>query len=510
MSQTQSHTTDPSTTKKTWQMPDTLILIFIVGIFAAILTYLIPAGQFDSQQVTYMMEGVEKARTVIDPNSFAYATDEKGELVYNSVGFFASGGGIGLMNFPFEGLVSGSKWGSAVGVIMFMLVIGGAFGVVMRTGTIDNGILRLIDKTKGNESLFIPVIFLLFSLGGAVFGMGEEAVAFAIIIAPLMVRLGYDSITTVMVTYIATQIGFGTSWMNPFSVAIAQGIAGVPVLSGMTVRMGLWAFFTLTGIAFTMMYAAKVKANPEFSYCHRSDAHFRQQKLDDTQSRWGLGDTLVILTVIASTLWVVWGVVMHAWYIPEIASQFFTMGFIVAIIGAIFRLNNMTLNDAAAAFKDGASVMLPPAILVGCAKGVLLILGGGSTEEASVLNSILNSAGGLISGMPSVASAWVMYVFQSIFNFFVTSGSGQAALTMPLLAPLSDIAGVTRQVAVLAFQLGDGFTNVIVPTSAPLMATLGVCRIDWGDWAKFCWRFMLLLFILSSIVIVLAQLLGFS
>ncbi|RJX67180.1 putative basic amino acid antiporter YfcC [Vibrio sinensis] len=510
MSQTQSHAVDPSAIKKTWQMPDTLILIFIVGIFAAILTYLIPAGQFDSQQVTYMMEGVEKTRTVIDPNSFAYATDEKGELVYNTVGFFASGGGIGLMNFPFEGLVSGSKWGSAVGVIMFMLVIGGAFGVVMRTGTIDNGILRLIDKTKGSESLFIPVLFLLFSLGGAVFGMGEEAVAFAIIIAPLMVRLGYDSITTVMVTYIATQIGFGTSWMNPFSVAIAQGIAGVPVLSGMTVRMGLWAGFTLVGMAFTMMYAAKVKANPESSYSYRTDTYFRQQEVDETQSRWGLGDTLVILTVVAATLWVVWGVVMHAWYIPEIASQFFTMGFIVAIIGAVFRLNDMNLNDAAAAFKEGASVMLPPAILVGCAKGVLLILGGGSTEEASVLNSILNSAGGLISGMPAVASAWVMYVFQSVFNFFVTSGSGQAALTMPLLSPLSDIAGVTRQVAVLAFQLGDGFTNVIVPTSAPLMATLGVCRIDWGDWAKFCWRFMLLLFILSSIVVVVAQMLGFS
>lgn len=121
----------------------------------------------------------KKTRTVIDPSSFSYATDENGELVYNKVGLFASGGGIGLMNFPFEGLVSGSKWGSAIGVIMFMLVIGGAFGVVMRTGTIDNGILRLIDKTKGNEALFIPVLFLLFSLGGAVFGMGEEAVAFA-------------------------------------------------------------------------------------------------------------------------------------------------------------------------------------------------------------------------------------------------------------------------------------------------------------------------------------------
>ena len=142
---------------------------------------------------------------------------------------------------------------------MFMFIIGGAFGIVMRTGTIDNGILKLIQRTQGNEYLFVPALFLLFSLGGAVFGMGEEAVAFAIIIAPLMVRLGYDGITTVMVTYVATQIGFGTSWMNPFSVAIAQGIAGVPVLSGMTFRMIMWAAFTLAGMAFTMWYAQRIK-----------------------------------------------------------------------------------------------------------------------------------------------------------------------------------------------------------------------------------------------------------
>ncbi|NMU76105.1 hypothetical protein HKB17_03220, partial [Vibrio parahaemolyticus] len=127
-------------------------------------------------------------------------------------------------------------------------------------------------------------------------------------------------------------------------------------------------------------------------------------------SRWNLGDTLVILTVIATTVWVVWGVVANAWYIPEIASQFFTMGFVVAIIGTIFRLNGMTLNCAADAFKEGAAIMLAPALLVGCAKGVLLILGGGTTDEASVLNSILNSAGGVISGLPDVAAAWLMYV----------------------------------------------------------------------------------------------------
>ncbi|WP_252179719.1 putative basic amino acid antiporter YfcC [Endozoicomonas sp. 4G] len=508
-----SHATavvDQTVKARQWRMPDTLVLIFFIGVLAVLLTYLIPAGSFDSQTISYLADGIEKTRETIDPSSFAYATDQSGELVYNTVGLFESGGGIGLMNFIFEGLVSGDKWGSAVGVIMFMLVIGGAFGVVMRTGTIDNGILRLIDKTKGSEILFIPVLFLLFSLGGAVFGMGEEAVAFAIIIAPLMVRLGYDGITTVMVTYVATQVGFATSWMNPFSVAVAQGIAGVPVLSGAGLRIGIWIFFTLMGIAFTLFYASGIKKNPSASFSLKGDAYFKNQALESKASRWGLGDTLVLLAVAATTAWVVWGVVAHAWYLPEIASQFFTMGIVAGILGVVFRLNDMTANDIAAAFKEGAETMLAPALLVGAAKGVLLILGGGDSTEPSVLNSILNSAGGAISGLPEVVAAWFMYLFQSAFNFFVTSGSGQAALTMPLMAPLADIAGVTRQVSVLAFQLGDGFTNIIVPTSASLMATLGVCRIDWGDWAKFCWRFILLLFVLSSVIVVGAQLAGFA
>ncbi|MGL4454824.1 MAG: putative basic amino acid antiporter YfcC, partial [Plesiomonas sp.] len=373
-----------------------------------------------------------------------------------------------------------------------------------------NGILRLIDKTKGNELLFIPVMFTLFSLGGAVFGMGEEAIAFAIIIAPLMVRLGYDSITTVMVTYIATQIGFATSWMNPFSVAIAQGIAGIPVLSGASVRIVLWCLFTLVGMAFTMRYAAKVRKDPTSSYSYRTDAHFRNQTAELRDSRFVLGDWLVLATVIGVTIWVIWGVVVHAWYIPEIASQFFAMGLISGLIAVVFRLNNMTLNDIASSFREGAAVMIAPALLVGLAKGVLLMVGSGGTDEPSVLNSILHSASGLIGGMHDSVAAWFMFTFQSVFNFFVTSGSGQAALTMPLMAPLGDLVGVSRQVSELAFQLGDGFTNVIVPTSASLMGTLGVCRVDWGDWARFCWRFMLLLFVMASIVVVLAQWFGYS
>ncbi|MCL1064041.1 putative basic amino acid antiporter YfcC [Shewanella benthica] len=495
----------------TWQMPDTLVIIFFVALAAAVLTYFVPIGAFDTQEVSYLANGVEKSRVVVDPSSFQYILDEQGDPKLQPVALFEGGGGTGFFNFAFEGLVSGSKWGSAIGVIMFMLVIGGSFGVVMATGTIDNGILRLIDKTRGNEMLFIPAIFCLFSLGGAVFGMGEEAIAFAIIICPLMIRLGYDGITTVMVTYVATQIGFASSWMNPFSVAIAQGIAGIPVLSGSGVRVIMWAGFTLMGLAFTMSYAKKIKQTPSLSHSYHSDAYFRDnQSKASLDSRFNIGDILVLLAIVATVAWVIWGVVTQAWFIPEIASQFFTMGIVVGSIGVIFKLNGMTINKVATSFKQGAGTMLEPAVLVGCASGILILLGGGGPTEPSVLNSILNSAGNVIGQLPNALSAWFMLLFQSVFNFFVTSGSGQAALTMPLMAPLADIVGVTRQVAVLAFQLGDGFTNVLVPTSASLMATLGVCRVDWGDWLKFIWRFMLGLFVVSSLVVVGAHYLGFS
>lgn len=496
---------------KTIRMPDTLVIIFFVAIAAAILTYFIPIGSFQTQDVNYVVDGVEKSRSVIDPNSFTYEVDASGEPILKPVALFEGHGGVGFFNFAFEGLTSGSKWGSALGVIMFMLVIGGAFGIVMATGTIDNGILKLIDITQGKQGLFIPVIFVLFSLGGAVFGMGEEAIAFAIIICPLMIRLGYDGITTVMVTYVATQIGFASSWMNPFSVAIAQGIAGVPVLSGSGFRFAMWSGFTLLGLIFTMRYGAKVKENPTQSYSFHSDSYFREnQKQASLDSRFNLGDILVLLTIFATVAWIIWGVVTQAWFIPEIASQFFTMGIVVGLIGVLFKLNNMNINTIASSFKQGAATMLEPAVLVGCASGILLLLGGGDASTPSVLNTILSKAGEFIGQLPSVMSAWFMYVFQSVFNFFVTSGSGQAALTMPLMAPLADLVGVTRQVAVLAFQLGDGFTNILVPTSASLMATLGVCRVDWGQWLKFIWRFMLALFTVSSVIVISAHYLGFS
>ncbi|RBP88759.1 putative ion transporter superfamily protein YfcC [Cytobacillus firmus] len=494
---------------KAWKVPHTFVIVFFVVLLAAIVTYLVPVGQFQTEEVTYTQNGEESTKTVLIPNSFEIVKDEEGNPVRQGTSLFESGGEAGFLNYVFEGLVSGDKWGSAVGIVAFILIIGGAFGIIMKTRAIEEGILSVIDKTKGREILIIPIMFFLFSLGGAVFGMGEEAIAFAMILVPLMVALGYDAITGVMITYVATQIGFATSWMNPFSVAIAQGVSGVPVMSGAPFRIGMWAVFTLIGIIYTWRYAAGIKKDPLKSVSYESDSYFRKEmKTGELKVRFTLGHGLVLLTIAAGIAWIVWGVVEHAYYIPEIASQFFTIGLAAGLIAVFFKLNNMKIDDIAEGFIEGAKDLLPAALVVGMAKGIVIILGGDSPDAPSVLNTMLFGAGQVIGDFPAALSAWFMYLFQSGFNFFVVSGSGQAALTMPLMAPLADIAGVSRQVAVLAFQLGDGLTNIFVPTSAALLGALGAARLDWGTWAKFIIKFLLLLMGISSLFVIGAVLIG--
>lgn len=498
--------------QKTWNMPDTYVIIFFVVMLAALLTYVVPVGSFEMNEVTYEMNGAEKTKNVPIAGSFALALDDNGMQVHKGIKFFEPFGEVGFSNYIFEGLVSGDKWGSAVGVVAFILVIGGAFGVVLRTGAIEAGLLKMIERTQGREWLLIPVLFVVFSLGGAIFGMGEEALAFAMILVPIIVGMGYDSVTAIFVTYIATQIGFGTSWMNPFSVAIAQGVSEIPVLSGAEFRIVMWAVFTLIGTVFTVMYARKIKKNPESSIAYESDAYFRNdmQEKKDADAKFGTGHILVLVTLLLGIIWVVWGVVKDAYYLPEIATQFVIMGIVSGIIGVIFKLGDMKVNDIAVSFRDGAKDLLGAALVVGMAKGIVLVLGGSDPATPTVLNTLLNGMAGSMGSLPPMMCAWIMYIFQSVFNFFVVSGSGQAALTMPLMAPLADLVGVSRQVAVLAFQLGDGFTNMIVPTSGVLMGMLGIARLDWTKWARFQIKFQALLFAVGSVFIFVAVMIGYS
>lgn len=420
--------------------------------------------------------------------------------------------GFGVLNYMFEGLVTGDKWGSAVGIVAFILVIGGAFGIIMRTGAVDAGIYEFISRVKGAEGLVIPLLFILFSLGGAIFGMSEEAIPFAMIVIPFVIAMGYDSLVGVAITFVATQVGNATSWMNPFGVAVAQGIAGVPVLSGATFRIIMWVILTTASVIYVTLYARKIKKDPKKSIVYESDQYFRDHlaNQDPEKHEFKLGHAAVLLTILLGVIWIVWGVTMEGYYIPEIASQFFVMGLVSGIIAVLFKLNDMGINDIASSFQSGAADLVGAAMVVGMAKGILLVLGGASATTPTVLNTILSSVGSSISGLPSAVTAVLMYTFQTVFNFFVTSNSGQAALTMPILAPLSDIVGISRQVAVLCYQLGSGFADAIVPTSASLMGVLGVARMDWTKWAKFQIKMQGFFFVFGTVFIVIAIMIGYN
>lgn len=460
-------------------MPDALVILLLIAVLCYLVSFIMLPGYFD------VADGASK----VTLSQFQQASSSQ------PLALFAEKGEIGLFNVLFEGLVSGDKNGAAIGVIAFILITGGAFGVLMQTKAIDNGISALISSTKQVDWLFIPSLFITFALGGAIFGMGEEAIAFCIVLYPIMKKLGYNAYVTVLVTYVATQIGFATSPMNPFSIAIAQSIAELPVFSGALLRVIVAVGFMVVGLVFTMRYANSIRTQPSLSS-------------DGSTTTLANTDKTLLLSFLASIIWVIYGVTVKGYYIPELASQFFVLGIVVAVIAKIG--GRQSISDSVAAFKHGSAELLPAAMLVGLAKGLVLLLGGGSLNEASLLNTVLFHAASFITDVPNIVAAWFMYVFQSVFNFFVSSGSGQAAITMPIMAPLADLIGVSRQTAVLAFQLGDGLTNIIIPTSASLIGCLGVTQIAWGDWARFIWRFMLLLFVLASVVIILAHLIQYQ
>jgi uncharacterized ion transporter superfamily protein YfcC len=496
-----------------WEMPDTLVIIFLVTVLAAVSTYWIPVESFDTRRIEYTQGDTVRARQALIPESFKLDMAEDGSARRQTVSLFTAESGNGeverwlpsgavsergVLNSVFDGLTSGDRYGTAVGVVAFILIIGGAFGIVLRTGAVEAAILWLIHRLAGYKVLCLPVFCVLFSLGGAVFGMSAEAIVLAMVVVPMAVWMGYDSITGVMVTYGASQVGFATSWMNPFSVAVAQGMAEVPVLSGAGFRFGMWAFFTALCVGVVLWHARKVRRNPESSLTFKSDDWFRNlpgaREGLKTAPLFSWGDRVVVALFALGVVWIVWGVTARGYFIAEIATQFLAIGNACGLAAVLFRLRDMRLNSIADSFRDGASQLVEAALVVGMAKGIVLVLGGGNPTEPSVINTVLHGASLALRDLSAPVAAGAMYAFQCMFNFFVPSGSGQAALTMPIMGPLADLTGLSRQIAVLAFQLGDGLTNLVIPTSASLMGTLAVARIPWTTWIRFQWRIQLILF----------------
>lgn len=457
------------------KIPHTLVIIGAIIMLVSIATYFVPGGAYETVVN-------EAGKTIVVDGSFKYVESQPQNL-------------FKVLQAPIQGMVDGAE------IIAFLFAIGGAFNLIAATKAIDFGIIRIVNLFRGKEILLIPIITFTFSLGGAIFGMSEEAVAFITILAPLTLALGYDSIVAVAITYLACVLGFSSAMLNPFTVGIAQSIAGIPMFSGIEFRSVVWFITTVVGTLFIMIYAMKVKKNPTISPVYESDQIKRKdlQKLEDKPGDFTISHKIILSTLALSIGVIIWGVLTQEFWISEIAAVFLAVGLISGIIG------KLSADEMATAFIEGAKGMIGPAVMIGFARGIMIV-----AENASIIDTILYNLSNLLGNLPSLLAAYLMLPIQMFINFFVNSGSGQAALTMPILAPLGDLVGISRQLTVLIYQLGDGFSNAMFPTSGVLIACLGVAGVPYTKWLKWIIPLQIILFMFGIVFITIASSIGWA
>jgi uncharacterized ion transporter superfamily protein YfcC len=365
-------------------------------------------------------------------------------------------------------------------IIVFVFVVGGAFAIIQETGAITAFIHNLAQKfgeSKALRALLIPVTMIIFSLGGAVFGMCEETMPFVLIFVPLALSLGYDTIVGVSIPFVGAAAGFAGAFFNPFTVGIAQGIADIPLYSGLGYRVIIWTIGTAIAIFIVMRYASRLLKNPKISPTYEEDQEKRTSLDLDTPDKEKVDllgrHKLVLYFFLGGMILLVFGILKFKWYINEIAGLFLALGIISGILG---RLNSEKI---AKAFVAGAKDMINAALIIGCARAILVV-----ATDGKILDTALYYMAQSISRFHPIISSQLMFVCQCVINFFVHSGTAQAALTMPIMAPLGDLVGITRQTTVFAFQLAE-YINPILPTSGVTMGVLGLARLRWEKWAKW-------------------------
>ena len=459
------------------RVPNTYVILFVLILLCAAATWLLPGGVY------------EKGADGVTVFSRVDAVPQTWQV--------------------FSALYEGFKL--QAGIIAFILIVGGAFWILNATGAVDFGIRRVIARVGRHDRLVLALITLLFSLGGAVFGMSEETIPFVGIVVPLVVSLGYDAIMGLLVVYVAAAVGFASAFLNPFTVGIAQEMAGLPLFSGMGYRIFCWVLLTGLFIGFVLWYAQRLRTKravlcPDAGFSAAADTNSPETCLGDGsfasadtkpaetcaggavsagRQRWILGILFlaVVALVVGATVW-------H-WYIAEISALFLAMGILCGALAG-FRPDRI-----AQEFVAGAKDIFPAALVVGLASGAVVIL-----QNGKVMDTILH---GLESGLGDsgrVGALSMMYGVQTVINLLIPSATAKAAITIPVMAPFADLIGVSRQAMVLAFQFGDGFTNLITPTSGVLIASLAMARVPYTQWVRFIWKYVLVL-ILAGFVLLL-------
>jgi uncharacterized ion transporter superfamily protein YfcC len=451
-------------------MPHTLVVVMALVVLVLVASWVIPSGEYQRMKVQ-TSEGVR--------NVTVAGTYKQVPKVYL--------GPQMVLEAPIKGFLDGAL------LICFLLMIGGSFNIFQETGAVEFGIRRMTDAISRRpylEGLLIPALMIVFSLGGSVFGMAEETIPFVIIFIPLARRLGYDSIVGVSIPFLGSVAGFSAAFFNPFTVGISQSIAGIPLYSGLGYRMVSWVIGTTVMIAYVMWYARRVKANPEISPVRDIDLAREDVSQELAAGSWDPKHVVTLVLFVASMVLLVVGVLKWKWYIDQIAVLFFGMGIVLGFAGGLGP------SRIARTFVTGAKDMVGVVFIIACARALLVI-----AQDAKILDTILSFASATLSLLPRGVIAQVMFLIQCVINFFIHSGTAQAALTMPVMAPLADLVGITRQTAVYAYQLCE-FVNPILPTSAVTMGILGAAKVPWERWARWFLPLMLILMVLSFLLLI--------
>lgn len=443
------------------RFPHTYVLLLALVAFAAALTHVIPAGSF--QRVT------QGGHTLVVPGSYARLPPHP------------AGIGSVFMAWP-RGLAATAS------IVFYIFLIGGTFGVINATGAVDGAIGLVVRAGRGRGPWVLAALMLAFSVGGGTIGMAEETLPFIPALVLLARRMGYDDVTGCAIALVGAGAGFSGAFLNPFTVGVGQGIAGVPLFSGMGYRLFVWTVITLIAIVYVLRYAGRVRREPEAAI-EESSATF----VLTARHR-------AVLAVLFVTLGaVVLGAMKLDWGLDQLAALF------VASAGLSGLAGGLGPSTTAERFVEGAAGIAGGALVVGLARGVLVIFDG-----AGVTDTLLNSMAGAVAGLPAWASVMGIYAVQVAVSYIVPSGSGQAALSLPILVPLADMVGVTRQTSVLAYQFGDGFSNILTPTQGYFMAALALAKIPFMRWARFVFPLQLLWLAAGAALLLIAYSIGWQ
>ncbi len=459
------------------RLPNTYVLLVSLLALIALSTWVVPGGKFETTVVA--------GKTLVVPGSYHLVEARPQGLT-------------ALLTAPIKGFVEAAL------IIGFVLIVGGAFSVLQKTEAIDSmikSVARAHSRSAWVRAAVIPVFVSLFALGGATFGMAEEAIPFVMIFIPLALALRLDTLTGMTIPFVGSQIGFATAFLNPFNVGVAQGIAGVPMFSGIGYRAICWAVATAITIGFLQWWAARIRRTPELSPTFALDQE-RRKTLDLASFEQFAGMTgrhkLVLWLFAATLVGMIFGVVRFGWYIEEIAALFLVMALAVGLVG------RLSADELTAAFLHGAKDLVGTALVIALAKGTVILM-----RDGQIIDTLLNALAPLVASDSPVFAAQKMFVIQSVINFFIHSGTGQAALTMPIMAPLADLVGITRQTAILAFQFGE-LATAIIPTSGITVGVLALSGVPYTTWVRWMLPLQGLYLVMALVLLAPPALLGWQ